>query len=134
MFLNKWMVRGIHAEKNKYNPVSVNKISLIWKSEAILLCIEKSEKKRSNKIVLMLLHKVMEIMAEQSLQELGKHLLLIEMLLLLSVSYVPKLRKGETKSKAASYSWNINSGTELQLDNEMGSNTFKKWASMKKVQ
>lgn len=39
------MVRGIHAEKNKYNPVSVNKISQIWKSEAILLCIEKSEKK-----------------------------------------------------------------------------------------
>lgn len=82
----------------------------------------------------MLLHKVMEVMAEQSLQELGKYLLLIELSLLLSVSYVPKLRKGETRSKAASYSWNINSGTELQLDNEMGSNTFKKWASMKKVQ
>lgn len=73
----------------------------------------------------MLLHKVMEVMAEQSLQGLGKHLLLIEMSLLLSVSYVPRLRKGKTRSKVASYSWNINSGTELQLDNEMSSNTFK---------
>lgn len=82
----------------------------------------------------MLLHKVMEVMVAQSLQGHGKHLLLIEMSLLLSVSYVPRLRKGETRSKVASYSWNINSGTELQLDNEMGSNTFKKWASMKKVQ
>lgn len=102
-------------KKNKYNPVSVNKMSQIWKSEAILLCIEKKWKKRSNKIVLMLLHKVMEVMAEQSLQGLGKHLLLIEMSLLLSVSYVPRLRKGETRSKVASLSWNINVALNFSL-------------------
>lgn len=65
---------------------------------------KKVGKKRSNKIVLMLLHKVMEVMVAQSLQGHGKHLLLIEMSLLLSVSYVPRLRKGETRSKVASYS------------------------------